>query len=80
LNSIQDTISDIISTAKLNYEGRQFLENLLEESRNAKVENKNFALSICHALIENSLEKKAFAPDSIMHRFSMALMDYIKNT
>jgi hypothetical protein len=80
VSDIQDVISDIIAAAKLDYEGRQFLENLLEESRNAKVENKNFALSICHALIENSLEKGAFVQDSIMHRFSLALMDYIKNT
>ncbi|GHV79455.1 hypothetical protein AGMMS49944_12460 [Spirochaetia bacterium] len=70
-------IQDMLGKAKVQYEGHQVLEEFLETMRNPVIDSKDMALSVCNALIKISIERGAMAEDSVMHRLSLALMDYI---
>ena len=82
MNEARRITKDLLDHARADYEIRQ-LGDLFKEVEQALndpglIQDKETAVSVCHALIRNSIERGAMAKDSIMHKMGLRLLDYIE--
>jgi hypothetical protein len=78
MNETEKILEAALNEARASYAGHKLQESFQDFA--PVVEDREFALSVCNALIQNSIESGAMAEDSILHRLGLALMDYLRRT
>ena len=70
-------INDLLDHAKANYAAGELAEALKEFDPANFIQEKETALTVCHALINICLTGEKISEGSIMHKLGIGLMDYI---
>jgi hypothetical protein len=78
MNEKEKRLEAALNEARESYAGRKLQESFQDFS--SVVEDRELALSVCNALIQNSIDSGAMAEDSVLHHLEIALMDYLRRT